>query len=107
MALHQCMLLPTQTYSVTERKLLVFGFVFFFFLSATHKTTHGPVRAYRCNNPLVTIVLWGVLNRQLMKEIALIPTGLQHECEDPEKQSKVVGGRGVSFSFRRISNSTK
>lgn len=62
---------------------------------------------YRCNNPLVTIVLWGVLNRQLMKEIALIPTGLQHECEDPEKQIKVVGGRGVSFSFRRISNSTK
>lgn len=34
------------------------------------------------------IILWGVLNRQLMKKIAVLPANSNHECEDLE------GGQG-------------
>lgn len=94
MGLHEHILLQTQTYFVTEIQNLSF----FFFKGAICKLLQGPLTAYRCINPLITIILWGVLNRQLMKKIAVIPASLHHECEDLEKKIMEVV-RGNDFFF--------
>lgn len=58
----------------------------FFFLSAIGKLIPEAMTTYRCIDPLIMIISWTVLNRQLMKKIADIQLTLHHECEDLEKK---------------------